>query len=71
MSTNVVLENWELGDVQMRLGLRSPKSQGPLGIGEVFYLQLELFCLQLSFFAYSLLRCFLDALPTVSKEVQL
>ena len=30
--------------------------------GKLFYLQLEFFCLQLSFFAYSLLRPFLDAL---------
>ena len=30
--------------------------------GKLFYLQLELFCLQLSFFAYSPLRCMLDAL---------
>ena len=30
--------------------------------GKPFYLQSELFCLQLSFFAYSPLRCFLDTL---------
>ena len=30
--------------------------------GKLFYLQLELFCLQLSFFAYSRLRPLLDAL---------
>ena len=30
--------------------------------GKLFYLQLELFCLQLSFFAYSSLRRLLDAL---------
>ena len=30
--------------------------------GSFFNLQLELFCLQLSFFAYSPLRCFLDTL---------
>ena len=30
---------------------------------EAFYLQLELFRLQLSFFTYSLLRCFLDTFP--------
>ena len=30
--------------------------------GKLFYLQLELFCLRLSFFAYSPLRPFLDAL---------
>ena len=30
--------------------------------GKLFNLQLELFCLQLSFFAYSPLRLFLDAL---------
>ena len=39
------------------------------GGGGFFYLQLELFCLQLSFFAYSPLRPLLDALsPIVSKE---
>ena len=30
--------------------------------GKLFYLQLELFCLQLGFFAYSSLRCLLDTL---------
>ena len=53
--------------------------------GEAFYLQLELFCLQLSFFAYSPLRRLLDALshckckaktvsekaPTVSKKAKI
>ena len=29
--------------------------------GKLFYLQLELFCLELSFFAYSPLRRLLDA----------
>ena len=45
--------------------------------GELFYLWLELFCLQLSFFAYSPLRPLLDALshckqksPTVSKRAK-
>ena len=45
--------------------------------GKLFYLQLELFCLQLSSFAYSPLRPLLDALshckqkaPTVSKEAK-
>ena len=36
--------------------------------GKLFYLQLELFHLQLSFFAHSPLRRSLDALPTVSKK---
>ena len=43
--------------------------------GKLFYWQLELFCLQLSFFAYSPLRPFLEALshckqkaPTVSNK---
>ena len=37
--------------------------------GKLFYSQLELFCLQLSFFAYSPERLLLDALfPTVSKK---
>ena len=46
--------------------------------GKFFYLQLELFCLQLSFFAYSPLRPLLDALshckqkaPTVSRKLKL
>ena len=45
--------------------------------GEVFYLQLEFFCLKLSFFAYSPLRRVLDALshckqaPTVSKKAKI
>ena len=30
--------------------------------GKLFYLQFELFCLQLSFFAYSPFGCLLDAL---------
>ena len=46
--------------------------------GKLFYLQLELFCLQLSFFAYSPLRPLLDALshckqkstPTVSRKAK-
>ena len=45
--------------------------------GKLVYLQLELFCLQLSFFAYSPLRPLLDALshckqkaPTVSREAK-
>ena len=36
--------------------------------GTLFYLQLEFFCLQLSFFAYSPLRPLLDVLTTVSKK---
>ena len=46
--------------------------------GKLFYLQLELFCLQLSFFAYSPLRPLLETLshckqkaPTVSKQPKL
>ena len=45
--------------------------------GKLVYLQLELFCLQVSFFAYSPLRPLLDALshckqkaPTVSKKAK-
>ena len=45
--------------------------------GKLFYLQLELFCLQFSFFAYGPLRPLLDALshceqkaPTVSKKAK-
>ena len=48
------------------------------GGGKLFYLELELFYLQLSFFADSPLRCFLDTLPhckqrssTVSKKAQI
>ena len=60
--------------------LRSaPKSPNLKGPGGLFYLQLELFCLQLSFFAYSSLRPLLDALshckqkkaPIVSKEAKI
>ena len=36
--------------------------------GKLFYLQLELFCLQLSFFAYSPLRPLLTHFPTASKK---
>ena len=46
--------------------------------GKLCHLQLEFFCLQLSFFAYSPLRCFLDTLShckqrisTVSKKLEL
>ena len=40
--------------------------------GKLFYLQLELFCLQLSFFAYSPLRPLLDALAHCKqKKLQL
>ena len=48
--------------------VRQGLCDGYLGIGgafrvrRFFYLQLELFCLQLIFFAYSLLRFLLDAL---------
>ena len=36
--------------------------------GKLFYLQLELFCLQLSFFAYSPLRRSLEALSHCKQE---
>ena len=39
--------------------------------GKLFYLQLELLCSQLSFFACSSLRCLPDTLPIVSKKLQL
>ena len=52
----------------------SPKIKG----GKLFYLQFELFCLQLSFFAYSSLRPLLDALshckqkaPILSKKAKI
>ena len=41
---------------------------GAEGGGQLFYLQLEFFCVQLSFFAYGPLRPLLDTLPSVSKK---
>ena len=40
-------------------------------MGEAFRLQLELFCLQLSFFAYSQFNCSDTRNPTESKTLKL
>ena len=43
----------------------------PIFGGKLFYLQLELFCLQLSCLAYSLFTCLDKKAPAVSKEAQI
>ena len=68
------LEGWGLGLADLPrtenhldgLALRAARLQNEIAPdflgGKLFYSQLELFCLQLSFFAYSPLRPLLDAL---------
>ena len=58
---NLVWEYW-------RYAVATFGSETRFGGGELSYLQLELLCLQLSFFAGSPLRHLIDALPTVSRK---
>ena len=39
--------------------------------GKLFYIQLELYCWQLSFFAYSLLSCLLEALSHCKQKISI
>ena len=58
-NSHSLLEFSDLPSVQSTRGRRGRSIQFR---GKLFYLQLELFCLQLSFFAYSPLRPLLEAL---------
>ena len=62
MSEEVVLQQANIGQAaHIEALIKLPKIMEKKW-GKLFYLQLELFCLQLSFFAYSPLRRSLDAL---------
>ena len=56
---------WKIGLVFFAYGSPRPERE------KFFCLKLELVYLQLSFFACSPLRCFLDTLPTASKKAQI